>query len=207
MCLTGQLLTELEELLKDEEIDVRQSALRAMISLLDFLPSRIRKSRLIPILRTYYASPPKGMLYTLCQLYGDAMIKINDDIEGDVATQKVMATFYRSLATHDDGEVRRLCAFNFPAIMTLTGRLKYTDVMHPILMILLKDDNEGVRRSLSSSFHHIAVMLGARALKILKEAFILLLRDKLISVQDALITNLSTILNVFATSTDDAIKV
>lgn len=204
---SGQLLNELEELLKDEENDVRVSALRAMVSLLDFFTAKVRRSKIIPLLRNYYTSPPKGMLYPLCQVYGDVMMKINDDIDADVATHKVFATFYRSLPSHDDVEVRRLCAFNFPALMTIAGRIKYSDTMHPILTILLRDDNDGVRRSLASSYHHIAIMLGPRALKILRDSFLTLLRDRSQSVQDALVTNLAAILNVFATSIDDAIKV
>lgn len=52
---------ELEELLRDEELDVRKAALQALVDLLDFFPQRLRRSKVRHCSRPRAAIDRAGM--------------------------------------------------------------------------------------------------------------------------------------------------
>ncbi len=49
----SRIIPELEELLKDEEKDVKLHAYDTLVMLLSYIPSSCRKTRIIPLLRAY----------------------------------------------------------------------------------------------------------------------------------------------------------
>ena len=66
----SRIIPELEELLKDEEKDVKLHAYDTLVTLLPFLPSSCRKNKLIPLLRSYCQQPPKGLLLAIAKSFG-----------------------------------------------------------------------------------------------------------------------------------------
>merc|ERR1711939_1114095 len=59
----------------------------------------------------------------------------------------------------DDAERVTMCAFNFPAVALTLGAERWPELAEHYLS-LCKDGNERARRSLASSLHHIAEVIG-----------------------------------------------
>jgi hypothetical protein len=193
------VLVELEELLRDEEVEVKKQALLTLVEVLDVVPPKLRRDKVLPVLRAYCQQPPRALLPLVARLFGAFYVKVAEDRVlpspsssasaasasastaaasasasassasaastsltspvgaasvgggfgsgfgvgvgsgmsgggGDVspaaspssgsgsgseegepaATLRVFDAFYASLATADDPELRRLCAYNLP---------------------------------------------------------------------------------------------
>ena len=55
---------------------------------------------------------------------------------------------------------RRECAFNFPALVLVVGPENFADVLYPTFSDLACDSCPAVRRTLASSLHEIAKLVG-----------------------------------------------
>ena len=60
---------------------------------------------------------------------------------------------------HGEGETTLYCAFNFPGVLQTVGASRW-DLLKDSYMVLVKDVQWKVRRSLSHSLHEVAAILG-----------------------------------------------
>jgi len=108
-----RLLSELEELLGDEELDVRIAAFESLVQLLETFDANTRRDQILPLIKRYIRSTPDDMIKAIAQLFGPMVVYLWTDLdeEDDVPS---FCEFYASLAERPETESRRLCAFNFP---------------------------------------------------------------------------------------------
>lgn len=191
------VLPELYELLKDEEVDVHRVALTSLVEMLDFLPSDVKRLKILPILRLVCGQKDAKMLLPLSQLFGELMFKMAPDLsEEDI---QLFVDSYKSLSRHSSEEVRQLCSHNFPAVLKSIGARKYAMTLHLTYQQLVQDPSSRVRCSISASFHEVSKILGKeRAATYLKEAFLFLLTDKSREVQKKLIAILQYVIGQFS---------
>lgn len=57
------------------------------------------------------------MLNTVAELFGKFLWKITDDLSSDEETRSAFHLFFQDLPAYVETEPRRLCAFNFPAVL------------------------------------------------------------------------------------------
>eukprot|EP00698_Gefionella_okellyi_P020814 TRINITY_DN6605_c0_g1_i1.p1 TRINITY_DN6605_c0_g1~~TRINITY_DN6605_c0_g1_i1.p1 ORF type:complete len:855 (+),score=161.77 TRINITY_DN6605_c0_g1_i1:112-2676(+) len=193
-----QIFAELQELLNDEELDVRLAAFEALIDLLETFDPTTRKQEIIPLIKRYIRTTPDDMIKMVASLFGPLVYRIWPDLDEE-DDQPLFCEFYKNLAERPEAESRRLCAFNFPAVLKSMGARKYALHLHATFAALADDTFVGVRRTIAAGFHEVASILGKeRGVKYLKEIFIRLLRDDSGEVQEALIPHLDTTLSQFA---------
>jgi hypothetical protein len=56
-------------------------------------------------------------------------------------------------------EARRLCAFNFPAVVLCIGPQHYADHVHDVMLLLVKDESPLVRKTIALGLHEVATLL------------------------------------------------
>ena len=66
---------------------------------------------------------------------------------------------YRYLAGRSDIAVRQSCARNFPAVLKMAGPDAYANQFHDTFAHLAADEDEEVRRTISSQFHEVRLLL------------------------------------------------
>ena len=97
----------------------------------------------------------------------------------------------------DDAERVTMCAFNFPAVALTLGAERWPELAEHYLS-LCKDGNERARRSLASSLHHIAEVIGTEQSEhSLLEPFVWWLHD-LPSVRNSMLENIGQFLAVLS---------
>eukprot|EP00741_Cyanophora_paradoxa_P020196 tig00000219_g19495.t1 len=226
----GPLLNELMELLRDEEAEVKEAAFQAVVALLDFLDKDTRKQQILPLIKQHCAAgiaaaPTQQQQASLSASFaslggddmarvvvgsiGEILTKAGPDLEGDEEGQ-LLYDFFKIMSQRLDAESRRLCAWNFPAVLKSLGAKKYvwyTNTFHPHFVNFCTDPNPLVRRTAAAGFHEIASMLGKeRVAKYLREPFLRLLQDDSVDVQDAIMETLDATLPLFAVSSEELKK-
>ncbi|KAH7280006.1 hypothetical protein KP509_37G047500 [Ceratopteris richardii] len=193
------VLPELYELLKDEEVAVHCAALTCLIDMLDFLPSDVKRLKILPILRLACNQDDAKMLLPICRIFGELMLKMAPDLSEEEI--QLFVDSYKSLCRHPSEE---LCAYNFPAILKAIGPRKYVMTLHLTYQQLVQDPSSQTRCSISSSFHEVSKLLGKeRTATYLKESFLFLLTNSSRDVQQKLTRHLQHIIGQFAVSNEE----
>eukprot|EP00002_Diphylleia_rotans_P015493 TRINITY_DN3003_c0_g1_i1.p1 TRINITY_DN3003_c0_g1~~TRINITY_DN3003_c0_g1_i1.p1 ORF type:complete len:946 (-),score=166.47 TRINITY_DN3003_c0_g1_i1:425-3262(-) len=199
----AELVEEIQELLGDEEVTVKNAAYLALVSLADFFDRKTRREIIIPMLRKICQNPAEDMVSTICKSFGDMMTRISVDLEDD-EDAVAFYTFFKSSAKRSDHESRKNAAANLPMTIKGTGPKKYAGHFHETLCLLARDDYAIVRKTVAGGLHEIASALGKeRSGKFLKDSFIFLLQDDSLDVKYALTENMDTLLGMFAALSEE----
>lgn len=194
----ARITHELFELLVDEEKLVSRAAFTSLIDLVEFFDPPYRREHFYPIIRSYISSPPDEVLTLLIEEFGRFLWKIKSDIQGAEDTI-LFANFFRQCAQKPDEDVRKMCAYNLPAVVaSLKGT--YSTHLTQITRSLAVDPNKLVRRSVAAGLHELFILLAEKASYFLKEPFIALLSDSAVDVRTLLVQHLDPMLRVFSTS-------
>ena len=92
---------------------------------------------------------------------------------------------------------RRECAFNFPALVLVVGPENFADVLYPTFSDLACDSCPAVRRTLASSLHEIAKLVGT-SFAMTKVQVSNLFADNCVEVLEAMIGNLVHVIDALA---------
>ena len=184
------IVSELSELLRDEEFAVKQSALLSSVSVLPLLSASLLSSSLLPVYRSYLSSPPRLLHSTIARVLGEWCVSCAPSLLSDA---RVVREFYRSSSVSGDNEVRYWCAYNMPALVSLlapssasssvsASQSALFDVafLSPLLTSFSHDPHPPVRLSLSHSLLVVAPLLlrlSAGHMKLVKELMVTLLKD------------------------------
>ena len=192
------LMTELYELLNDEEAHVARTAFCTLVEVQGSLDAPYRLSHTYPIVKGYVSKPPPALRNCLVQDFGRYIWAVKQDIsEGGDEDALLFAKFFVGVCQEGDAEARRSCAFNIPAVCAALPLHLYATHLHAVLKGLSEDESVATRRCIASGLHEVCQLLGANAHAHLKGVFLALLEDDSPSVQEAVVGNLSTILTAF----------
>ena len=204
------IVSELSELLRDEEFAVKQAALLSSVSLLPLLPAPLLSSSLLPVFRSYLSSPPRLLHATVARVLGVWCVSCASSLSSDA---RVVREFYRSSSVGGDNDVRYWCAYNMPALLSLLAvpasaassssspTLFDVAFLSPLLTSFSHDPHPPVRLSLSHSLPVAAPLLlrlSSQHMKLLKDIVVTLLKDGEASVRA---NTLACIPNLLATPT------
>ena len=196
--LTKERITrELFELLVDEEKLVSRAAFTALIDLVEFFDAPYRREHFYPIIKSYISSPPEEVLSLLTEEFGRFLWKIKSDVQ----TQEdvtLFANFFRQSAQKPDPDVRRMCAFNLPAVVASLPVSVYPTMLAQTTRSLAVDSSSAVRRAIAAGFHELCALLGDKAAFFLKEPFLALVQDPALDVRGHVMQHLTTMLDVFS---------
>jgi serine/threonine-protein phosphatase 4 regulatory subunit 4 len=192
-----KITAELFELLVDEEKLVSRAAFTSLIDLVEFFDPPYRREHFYPIIKSYITSPPEEVLSLLVDEFGRFLWKIKSDIQGaeDVT---LFANFFRQSAQKPDPEVRRLCAYNLPAVVASLPLSVYQTHLSQLQRALSLDSHAPTRRAIAAGLHELCVLLGDKAALHLKDSFLALAQDANLSVRTVIMGHLSAILDVFS---------
>jgi hypothetical protein len=198
LVLTKDRITaELFELLVDEEKLVSRAAFTALIDLVEFFDPPYRREHFYPIIKSYISSPPEEVLSLLIDEFGRFMWKIKSDIQCNEDIT-LFSNFFRQSAMKADPEVRRLCAFNLPAVVASLPISVYPTHLSQIQKSLAVDTNPSSRRAIAAGMHELCVLLGDKAALFLKDSFVALVQDPVLQVRTMIAAHLAPLLGVFA---------
>eukprot|EP00210_Caulerpa_lentillifera_P001423 g1366.t1 len=156
-----ELLPELFELLTDEKIAVKVKALEALIHSMSILDTNTINKTVIPVLKTFMQ--PRELEFelqiSLSKLFGSLMEQINRCVNEE-QDGSLFLPCYRFLAMRKDHNLRYNCAWNFPAMLVLSGHQKYLAYFHDIFIQLATDENEDVRQIIAAQFLEVAKIVG-----------------------------------------------
>lgn len=217
------IISELVELTNDEECTVRLAALETMANLLQLLDDEICTKVVIPLVQTFCETAHKKnseALVTVAQLFGKLSYGLNVNLSesqkrwfvdyfhklcccGLAETNNKVNQFQRfnayqeSLEENRSTEIRRQCAFNFPAMVLVTGPETFTKELASSFHSLVTDRKVIVRRTISYGFHEVAKLLGGKVSCLQQELHILLM-DEAIQVLEGIVSNLPVILGALS---------
>ena len=189
------IVSELSELLRDEELAVKQSALLSSVCVLPLLPASLQSSSLLPAFRSYLSSPPRLLHSTLARVLGEWCVSCTSSLLSDA---RVVRDFYRNSSVSGDNDVRYWCVYNMPALVSLLAPTTSSpaplspaalfDVafLAPLLTSFSHDPHPPVRLSLSHSLPVVAPLLlrlSSQHIKLLKELVVTLLKDGEVDVR------------------------
>lgn len=118
-------------------------------------------------------------------------IQIKDYLS--VNSLNLFLTIYNSYSKHKNYEVKMNFLFNFPAILSLSG--KKFEFFQDSYMICCNDQNEGVQRYLAASFHEVVLL--SENTEILTHVFIGFMKGKCVAILDILVNRFTLIVNSF----------
>lgn len=192
-----RITAELFELLVDEEKLVSRAAFTALIDLVEFFDAPYRREHFYPIIRSYISSPPEEVLSLLIDEFGRFLWKIKTDVQcaEDIT---LFANFFRQSAQKADPEVRRLCAFNFPAVVASLPLSVFPTHLTQIQRSLSVDQHTPTRRAMAAGLHELCPLLGDKAAFYLKDSYAALIQDPALDVRTVAMRHLSTVLDIFA---------
>jgi serine/threonine-protein phosphatase 4 regulatory subunit 4 len=193
----ARVTAELFELLSDEERLVSRAAFSCLIDLIEFFDAPYRREHFFPIIKSYISSPPEEVLSLLIEEFGRFLWKIRSDIQSSEDVT-LFATFFRQSSQKSDAEVRRMCAFNLPAVVASLPLSAYTSHIHHCTKALATDAHTPVRRAVASGFHELVTLLGDKAASLLCDTFGVIAQDPSIEVRTMLMKNAPQVLEVFS---------
>ena len=186
------IVSELSELLRDEELAVKQCALLSSVAVLPLLPPPLLSASLLPVFRSYLSAPPHLLHATVARVLGEWCVCCGSSLSSDA---RVLREFYRSSSVGGDNDVRYWCAFNLPALVSLlppdsataapssvasSSALFDVSFLSPLLTSFSHDTHPPVRLSLSHSLPALAPLLlraSPSHVKLLKDVAVALLKD------------------------------
>eukprot|EP00644_Phytophthora_capsici_P000211 jgi/Phyca11/100476/e_gw1.4.372.1 len=199
-----ELLPELLELLNDEEEQVKQTAFLTLLSLFDFFPARDRAKQIVPELVSIAESLPDYLVPSLAEQYGQLVTKLATLNHLGNDTGHIFLQSYSKLCSHEEVEVRRYCAYNFPAIVKAFGSSYASTLMDDLLTKLASDPAEEVRHRIAAGIHEVATLLGQqRAMRYLKTLVASLMNDESPDVQGIAISRAPQLLSAMVNPSDE----
>ena len=106
---------------------------------------------------------------------------------------------YLDISTSQMDSIREMCAYNFPAIVSIFGTPGVSSFkLDKILDNLCNDSVLEVRARIAACFHEISRVFGNESYQILKPAFMKLLNDKESDVSSLIFKNISKVLEYFS---------
>ena len=150
------VLSELFELLRDEENAVRMGALAAAVALLEHMTAEHRRQYVYPAMRANATSQDDGAAAAAAGLFGALALKATGDLEDEAVFESLLGTF-AGLAGSQDGALREACAAAFPAVLKAVGSRKYAMHLHSMYVALACDQDEAVRRVVAEGFSEVRV--------------------------------------------------
>ncbi|CUG69204.1 Hypothetical protein, putative [Bodo saltans] len=162
-----------------------------------FFDAPYRREHFFPIIKSYISSPPEEVLSLLIEEFGRFLWKIRSDIQSheDIT---LFATFFRQSSQKSDAEVRRMCAFNLPAVVASLPLSAYTSHIHHCTKALSTDSHTPVRRAVAGGFHELVTLLGDKAASLLCDTFAVIAQDPSIEVRTMLMKNAPQVLQTFS---------
>ncbi|KAK3911921.1 Serine/threonine-protein phosphatase 4 regulatory subunit 4 [Frankliniella fusca] len=214
------LLPLLVELSVDEELYVRIAAVHAISELVSILSGDVLKHTIIPLLQKLCEqaiSEEDRVLCAISEKYGQICIGLKNFFSENEMSWCI--SFFREMTSlglgkksslHDVKSVPELirekehadlllqcrinCAYNFPGIALLTGPSAFEEMLHSTYTSLSCDHSFYVRRIIAAGIHEVFKVQGAKCLSLKGELF-MLLSDESRDVLQALVPNLSSILD------------
>jgi serine/threonine-protein phosphatase 4 regulatory subunit 4 len=192
-----KVTAELFELLVDEEKLVSRAAFSCLIDLIEFFDAPYRREHFYPIIRSYISNPPEEVLTLLIEELGRFLWKIKSDIPNndDVV---LFAGFFKQCAQKPDADLRRMCAFNLPAVVASLPVTIFHSQLFGVTKSLATDSHTPTRRCIAAGLHELVALLGDRAGYYLREPFLALLQDPVISVRQKFMENVTVLLSCFS---------
>ena len=92
---------------------------------------------------------------------------------------------------------RRECAFNFPAMILFNGQQNFVENLYPIFSLLASDPHFSVRKTLASSLHEVARLVGS-SFACTKNEVCKLFGDNHVEVLEAMVANLVHVIDALA---------
>ncbi|XP_046859123.1 serine/threonine-protein phosphatase 4 regulatory subunit 4-like isoform X2 [Xenia sp. Carnegie-2017] len=218
------IMPELVELTNDEESIVRLAAIETIAELLHFLNDENSGKTIVPLVQNFCELALKrkkdDTLIVVSKLFGKLCYGLNGNFTD---TQKKWCVEYfqklcssglkenknkinhfqrlnaynESLEESRCAEIRKNCAFNFPAMVAFCGAEDFTKDLASCFHALVTDRNFIVRRSVSCGFHEVIKLLGSKAQCLQSELHILLM-DETVPVLEGLILNLNVTLSILS---------
>ncbi|KAL2913564.1 Serine/threonine-protein phosphatase 4 regulatory subunit 4 [Polyrhizophydium stewartii] len=195
----SELIPEYMELVMDEEKVVRESAIKNLMKLLDFLDAESKSSTIIPLWRRLCEERPQGILALITRHLGAFLWQTRNEMSE--ADKKYFLAFYSSLALQpsSDEVVRDMCAYNFPGMIMIFKPQYFESLrLDKIFDALAADESSQVRRTIAQGFHEIVQQLGVSALRLTKDRLIRLLSAGSIEILQSVLPNLEAILKTYA---------
>ncbi|KAG2445689.1 hypothetical protein HXX76_000297 [Chlamydomonas incerta] len=188
------ILPELFELLNDEEVQARVASLTTLTSILDLVPSEVRKGQVMPIMRNHMQPLELDIAMQRCvaRVFGPLVTVVKVDFEHDDSV--LFFSCYKHLATKADTELRKLCASQLPAVLRAATALTaaaFSQQFQDTLNNLATDQDVEVRKTLAALFHEVARVVGKDCPQLLTRPLCRLLRDEAPAVQAVLLPNLT----------------
>ena len=192
-----KVTAELFELLVDEEKLVSRAAFSCLIDLIEFFDAPYRREHFYPIIRSYISNPPEEVLTLLIEEFGRFLWKIKSDIPNndDVI---LFANFFKQCSQKPDADLRKMCAFNLPAVVASLPVTMFSSQLFGVTKSLATDSHTPTRRCIAAGLHELVPLLGDRAAYYLKEPFLALLQDPVISVRQKFMEKVSVLLTCFS---------
>ncbi|CAI8034340.1 Serine/threonine-protein phosphatase 4 regulatory subunit 4 [Geodia barretti] len=182
------VLPELTELTNDEEPAVRETALESIADVVPHLPVETVRTVAVPLVvkifqksLTDVSSPD---LTGVARLLGKLSHQLKDVMTADLRDWFVK--FYCQLSRFDDPvnegrphsvatptttvrngmrtECRRLCAYNFPAMVQMVGGGGYAVKLSSTHQDLATDDSPRVRHTVASGYHEVVRLIGDKSM-------------------------------------------
>ncbi|XP_024529640.1 serine/threonine-protein phosphatase 4 regulatory subunit 4 [Selaginella moellendorffii] len=154
------VLPELCELLRDEEIPVQHASLKCLLEMLSMFPPETKQLKIFPIIRSFCVQQESEMLLSLLPFLGEILVKMGPELkEEDV---QVLVDSFRLFCSHEDENIRRLCAYNFPAVMKCMGPRKHVWGLQAMYLHLFHDPMPRVRASIAASFHEVEFVMSGQ---------------------------------------------
>ena len=189
----SRILSEVMELMSDEEVTVRMAAFKSLIEMYDLLDENTRSSKVMPFVRTLCSSVPEDMLRVVATHFGNLCLKVMPSASDDDVV--VFVSFFKDLSSRSEVEPRLLCAYNFPAVLKAIGARRYALHLHGVLTSLVGDSNMHVRLSVAAGIHEVMIILGKeRGLKYVKDLVVTLLSDEVDEVRVKAVSHINEIL-------------
>ena len=204
------IVTELSELLRDEEFAVKEAALLGSVSVLPLLSPSLLSSSLLPVFRSYLSSPPRPLHSTLARVLGQWCVSCGPSLSSDA---RVVREFYRSSSVSGDNDVRYWCVYNLPAMVSLLAPISSASApsalfdvafLAPLLTSFCHDPHPPVRLSLSHSLCVVGGLLlrvSSQHMRLLKDLLVTLLRDGEVSVRANILSSIPALLATPAATT------
>jgi len=204
--LLKDMLGELFEALKDEELQVRDAAFGALVSLLDMVPPDVRRAKVMPVLRDHMQPFELDIAMQRCiaRNFGIMLTVVKGEMEQDDV--QVFYGCFKHLASKTDAELRRACAGSFAAVVKAAAALHpnaFPAHFSDSFQSLATDFDEEVRVSIAAAIHEVARWAGKEHCgNLLTRPLTRLLRDESARVQAAVLPNINATLAFFVSGED-----
>ena len=148
-----KMLPVFMQLSKDEIWGVRKSCAEALSDMSACMPSSCRSEQLVQVFTRLSSDMSRWVRFAAFQQLGPLIATMEpEEVSTDILKQ------FTSMA-HGEGETTLYCAFNFPGVLLTVGASRW-ELLKESYMMLVKDVQWKVRRSLSHSLHEVAAILG-----------------------------------------------